>query len=1229
MTSVELLLDISSNEMKDIVDDYLNNDDNKISKTDREIFYSDIFYKEGDKWHEKYPIIESFIVADEYIEYLNFIISKNEKTSSKINEKTIFKKILEFQSINTDFSSLSTVSVKKYKNQYIVNRNSISVPFPVKALIDKNEYLIPPNTNFIIKSFSKRPIYSLDNNNKFKREINENLNKFSYINNVNLNSENGGKKLISKIAKYISNISIENKIILLNPVLIEENNRFNNKFTISQNYSGEYNKKLLNNLNSFLYSKLFSTNISNLYNCFDIDSKLHVLEKLYIKGENDLEVRNIISSLLKGREDENKYNKNILALLKQQSELSRLEFMCKKKFPNLFNKNSKELLFTERNRFSLDKIPKKYKSILLSEYNLRKSYEKKILESNCGHILSIEKLKTNASSVGSDMWKEVLQWLEPNEDKESGFHNCVSCTLPALCSHDYFFYSNYGKKEVNYDINKLSKIMKHTVNKFMATGGAKGFMYCKVCGQELANVMEEENVVGYDDSKNMYKQSDESENDSLQKLVYFIVSRNMSIGAASSANSVISNILTNITQTIRPIVESLKKKKKFKKKDSLETSMDKQMEMNIVIMVIVSIMILSIKFKFIGFKKNKSIKDFIVPKNEKDIIKFKFKEAFDVFSHNYINLIKETNYSNKMDIIKELFVKIYMLIKDNLSESISISEDNIKNFITVGVAEDYIQSYTPAIFDKHYLDYTLSIPVANAIVKKQVVIKGGRQQTDISSNIWYKYKNISYESFKTFVDKKLYEVYHDSREVGEWKEWKNSNLEIINIENKLKEINKKQTLHPYGHIPYSYERYFKGDKWENDMGLYACSKTGRRHVWGSYLFSIEKEEDVEIIIKNTGNELKKISKGKLKSIRCKECKLTTEELINEENGKKNIFENIVELRSNINGFYIVFRYRCLKYNEGSGEESFHDFEKVDNKNDRKCKKCSVLFSQLLNKDVKFYNENSKIYKKYIDNLNVVKNKELQNTKKTSDNILSLDYKKINTQSLLGENIKEIMNISTIDKMNQLEITKFSILSKTGETENVMEKDIEEMEPGSNVNKNDVFLKILDRIREICVIVGIIYNNPIKHKYTKNIEFIDMLNNVIRKDNDGSVESLYKKYILSKNFVKLCWEYRNDKGLDEGISFSKSCMYDIMINVKKTSEVLYEYIIKKITEIDILYTGFNYAEIKKIFNVSKIVEDDIENAGTDAVEEYTDDSDLFDSSDLSMNNFEDDDLDNDV
>ena len=67
MSSIELLLDISNNDMNDIIKEYTNDYENKISKTDREIFYYDLFQNS-----EYINSVESFVIADEYIKYLNF-----------------------------------------------------------------------------------------------------------------------------------------------------------------------------------------------------------------------------------------------------------------------------------------------------------------------------------------------------------------------------------------------------------------------------------------------------------------------------------------------------------------------------------------------------------------------------------------------------------------------------------------------------------------------------------------------------------------------------------------------------------------------------------------------------------------------------------------------------------------------------------------------------------------------------------------------------------------------------------------------------------------------------------------------------------------------------------------------------------------------------------------------------------------------------------------------------
>jgi hypothetical protein len=79
--------------------------------------------------------------------------------------------------------------------------------------------------------------------------------------------------------------------------------------------------------------------------------------------------------------------------------------------------------------------------------------------------------------------------------------------------------------------------------------------------------------------------------------------------------------------------------------------------------------------------------------------------------------------------------------------------------------------------------------------------------------------------------------------------------------------------------------------------------------------------------------------------------------------------------------------------------------------------------------------------------------------------------------------------------------------------------------------------------------------------------------------------------------------------------------------------VYSFIISRIIDSELLYTKYNYAELKKTYNMNKLTEDSINAVDTMDAEELDDGFagveaegfDLFETSDLSMNNFVDDDI----
>jgi hypothetical protein len=67
-------------------------------------------------------------------------------------------------------------------------------------------------------------------------------------------------------------------------------------------------------------------------------------------------------------------------------------------------------------------------------------------------------------------------------------------------------------------------------------------------------------------------------------------------------------------------------------------------------------------------------------------------------------------------------------------------------------------------------------------------------------------------------------------------------------------------------------------------------------------------------------------------------------------------------------------------------------------------------------------------------------------------------------------------------------------------------------------------------------------------------------------------------------------------------------------------------VRKLKESELLFTNYNYSELKKTFNLAKLMEKSFQESIDETFEEIQDDFDLFDTSDLSMNNYADDDID---
>lgn len=1178
-----------------------------LNKNDREIFFKDIGVLDRD--------IDSFILIDEYIDYLKLNFVKNKEN------RDLLKLCAEYMAIEINPDNMHKISFKKGKELYKENMkkiradnvkyiisvedrkngkdfsSTVTVPFTSKIYVKElNKFFLHPSDKPIKEGKPKLiPLYNMNKSNIVLGDINK---SFSLRNDKFLTPKNIND-LKYKILKNLDNVqkSESDYSFIKDITTIFANDT---SYTLYKSY--EFNSSLY-----FLKSKPSKDgkDIQNLYYSFDINNNINLLEKIINLGFDNEYISLVLDNLNRETKRYSIYEQNINLLIKQNAKQSRLEQLCKIKYPNFFNPSRKEFTFGKGTKFSIDLLPVNYKKSLLLEFNLRESLEEKMISNKCEHKYKLDYLRKN--TINYENWKDFksnfLSKNFNNGSNESSIVPCNLCEMPIMCVHEIefndLFYKNLSSKNDDI-INQTERINQIITTKYASKSSKSMYSsFCKYCGMQILNMINTDGV-SYEESQNMYSDANSfnsenninNETSDDRRTILYAINRNITFTKPVSKTTV-NSIISGIYENLQPILRILNKKKNIK----LQSTLSK--EINIVILTIVSIMILSMSYDFIEIKNTSKLKKSIIvyskDRNTKGV-GLKFREAWEAFTNNYETLIKQSPFSNKKESLKQLFVKSYDLLKENLQENILLAESS--SFSNTSVYQEYLD-------------------------KKK-----------LKANENEEYKKKSYEMFSFFINNNLGDIYLSDRKDNQlWKEWiKESNI-ILDTEKKIIQSSIKKILYPYSRIKYSYARYYKNKGILNnspDLSLYACSVTGKQHIWEKYIFKSKDNKNVSFNIKTISSkddDLNIIKNSKLYAFGCKICKKDTVELIknstdeNYLNGMQysDIITNRIQDLNEIDSFYSTYRYRCLV-------SPFHIFKYKDNK--YHCSLCQMDFNFIINKNEQFYLKNKNIYESFKKQKSIEKNEELILHSKQNLFIKDLDINK-NAQNEANKN-KEIMETKISDRIKELENLNISFksncLENLGESESILESDYY----GNNISSikyNDIFSKNIDKVRQIIIYLGIIINAPYKHKYMKDEEFLNIVDSVNSSNVKEDLSKIYK-YLVNLKIIDSFHSYRsvNIDGTNGAINYIKSFILNLIKQIRNINKDVSQFILDKIIDSDIIYTSYNYAELKKTYNMNKIIEDQFNSIDVDEeLETPENDYELFDSSDLSMNNFVDDDL----
>ena len=728
------------NEINIILDSNIELDDSLITiKNDKKILFNkinstlnilnlDSSLKNNDNLIE-YKLSD-IIYLDNYVEFLaeleninqdsNEVVKKSDSTFSK---KVIIKKLLEFLNPIIDENNRLNVIHKSDKKKIIIDKNQILLNYKINAkyinkkisTLDLKNYIIPVLNHFNILGLYNNKIqylipYKL---NEFSLELNNIFNKISIHNaKIFIKSLQYSNKALftldtvntydliklynynmNKFELYTNNKEILNNVYNNNKDISIQINEDNDNFIIYFNKNVSINKKIIDidKCNLFLTHKIGNYFSNNIYNSFNNDGLLNLYENIYLYSLDNNNTQNIIKNILDQKKYQKEYQNNLSILENKILINNKLEYIAKKKFPNLFNVNSKENIFNKFNKFDINKIPKKNKEVILLEFKKNEDYIKNQLYNKCKHK---NVLKTFYKSINKyQSFQELLKFIK-KDNKENNIYKCNLCSYNLICPHIVDYYVLFFNKKIQ---NKNDDYVHLKIlNKYMAKAPIDMIYYCKICGEELGKSYDIEQNIEFKDNErvNTLEYSDDTSSmikNNVSYIVYTYISFK-GINITINKQQIIKYIIDNISLYINNIEKKLRKSKNYD-----NTKINDLINFNIIVFTYACIIFIMNKYTNLVFNKINKTKNFdnIIVQKKSEIkstegsgkktkkggksmnhIKENFREAYDLIINTNYLILSKLDYNKNSEIIKNILVKSYTFINESNELELDMKKSN-------------------------------------------------------------------------------------------------------------------------------------------------------------------------------------------------------------------------------------------------------------------------------------------------------------------------------------------------------------------------------------------------------------------------------------------------------------------------------------------------------------------------------------------------------------------------
>lgn len=881
-----------------------------------------------------------------------------------------------------------------------------------------------------------------------------------------------------------------------------------------------------------------------------------------------------------------------------------LERITRKIFPDLFNANSKEYLFSMKSLFHIQKLPKKYKETVTLMYEKQQKLLEAMMQNTCKHIHDLKKYRAEPSL---DTFNAIKKYIKISKNGTEML-KCTICSFDLICIHEYEFYDKLSKIQDDYSFEKENIIISDIIEKYKTNVPIQFTFYCDICSKELGKSIDIEQYTAFVGERRANVSSVYDEDPINLQLLYLaknIISKHTDLSQLNTSKKKFTYMIVNIIYPFVKLLDDQLSKSK--------TIVDKPVIINIhsIIYIFVAITYISSNAQILLLRDIRGGKKEPKHKIELDIIKQSFSIIFKI-----IIKIPDFNKSKiTKDKLKSLLIEYYRSIT---TASVILEETKGLNYeLLRSIYNSTIYQYVSFIRQFISSEKIDTRNIYKIIGKKQEVLlhikdrkKYSYQQYEsIMDNIYdsiipknvyndaelkiirdhtdYVYKSF-YHAIYLYITKGIYKIAPllkdniietSMKKYIEEYEILGQLLKDYDIQLKREQIQKNKLISFILPSENSRESEYK----LNNAHLVYCLD-GTRHT---FEYQVQYGSKKKLL---RTDEMQKLLDDKdyisvpfqIHDLICKKCNISYNDINKQSESKINTWNktinHAISENNNVNIFFNLFFHACP-------EKDKHVFQSVKNEEAR-CMYCKVSRSQLIQHDISYYTKYKKVFDEYFSRKKEEFEKVINEISQFRDIVIpdtTTALKKINISTIFQSNIEIIHILSKKFKIEPYILTYLGKLDNVSYTE--IPKLIKENKMEEIVKENEDVRasRLLEYGKTLSIYYNIIRNHTPFYR-SHDTELNILLNRIKDKkiilsklpELDYDIQSYYQGYSSTVT---------SKKELNEILLFiilqNIMSIYNKSMNRSHEKEIylFIDMVLHKYIYQDQLYSTYNFSQLK--------------------------------------------------